>query len=250
MNPYDGPDGEGFRPDEDVDTDMITMNPPRWQGWRSRRPIAVAGVAAVALAAGGGVGYAATHTVTTRTADTAAVSAASTPTPAPSAVPAPGPPGGRGWHGFPGRMPGGAIRFAPGPIGLGLIHGAFTVPKANGGYQTLDVQRGKVTAVSATSVTVKSADGYTVTYTVTSKTLVDARAAGIGSVKKGDSVFITATASGTTPTAANIADLSVFKQSGGPFGFRYKGGHMQPLVPKKAPAQSQVQVQVQVRQAP
>ena len=244
MNPYDGPDGEGFRPDEDLDTDMITMRPPRWQGWRPRRPIAVAGVAAVALAAGGGVGYAATHTISTRTTDTATVSATSSPLPAPSAVPAPGSPGGRGWHAFPGRMPGGAIRFAPGPVGAGLIHGVFTVPKSNGGYQTLDVQRGKVTAVSATSVTVQSADGYTVTYTVTSKTLVDAEAAGIGSVKKGDSVFVTATVNGTTSTATNIADLSVFKQSGGPFGFRYRGGHMQPLVPKK------VQVQAQVQQAP
>lgn len=242
MNPYDGPDGEGFRPDEDFDTDMITMRPPRWQGWRPRRPIAVAGVAVVALAAGGGVGYAATHTISTRTADAATVSATSSPLPAPSAVPAP--PGGRGWHAFPGRMPGGAIRFAPGPVGAGLIHGVFTVPKSNGGYQTLDVQRGKVTAVSATSVTVKSTDGYTVTYTVTSKTLVDAKAAGIGSVKKGDSVFVTGTVSGTTSTATNIADLSVFKQSGGPFGFRGRGGHMQPLVPKK------VQVQVQVQQAP
>lgn len=242
MKPYDGPDGEGFRPREDFDTDMITMKPPRWQGWRPRRPIAVAGVAVVALAAGGGVGYAATHSLSTRPADTATVSATSSPLPAPSAAPAP--PGGRGWHAFPGRMPGGAIRFAPGPIGAGLIHGAFTVPKSNGGYQTLDVQRGKVTAVSATSVTVKSADGYTVTYTVTSKTLVDAKAAGIGSVKKGDSVFVTATVSGTTPTATNIADLSVFKQYGGPFGFGYKGHHMQPLVPKR------VHVQVQVQQAP
>ncbi len=229
MNPHDGHDGEEFRPDEDFNTDMITMNPPRWQRRRTGRPIAVAGVAVVALAAGGGVGYAATHSLSKRATDTAAVSAAATPTPTPSA-PAPGSrPGsrpGRGWRGgfggggFGGGMPGGPVRFARGPVGAGLIHGEFTAPKSGGGYQTVDVQQGKVTAVSATSVTVKSVDGYSVTYTVTSKTVVDAQAAGIGSLKKGDSIFITATVSGSTPTAANIIDLTAVKAGHASFGFR------------------------------
>ena len=219
MNPYDGPDGEGFRPDEDFDSDMITMHPPRWQRWRPGRPIAVAGVAVVALVAGGGVGYAATHSGAKPAADTAAVS--STPSPAPSApAPGHGPGPGRGWHGFGGGIPGGPARFARGPIGAGLIHGEFTIPKPGGAYQTVDVQLGTVTAVSGTSVTVKSSDGYSVTYTVTSKTVVDARAAGIGSVKKGDSIFVTATVSGSTPTAANIVDTTAVKSGHASFGYR------------------------------
>lgn len=235
MNPYDGPDGEGLRPDEDFGTDMITMNPPRWQRWRPGRPIAVAGVAAVALAAGGGVGYAATHSGARPAADTAAVS--STPSPTPSAV-APDQGAGHGWRGgFPGGIPGGPTRFARGPVGAGLIHGEFTVPKPGGGYQTVDVQMGTVTAVSSTSVTVKSADGYSVTYTVTSKSVVDAQAAGIGSVKKGDSVFITATVSGSTPTAATIIDMTAVKAGRSSFGFR--------AAPPKPPS-----AQVQGVQAP
>jgi hypothetical protein len=235
MSPYDGPDGDDFPPDGEA-SDMITINPPRWQRWRPGRPITVAGVAVVALAAGGGVGYAATHSITTPAADTAAVSAASTPAPTPSPVaPAPGSHQGRGFRGFGGGIPGGPARFAPGPIGGGLIHGEFTVPKSGGGYQTLDVQQGTVTAVSATSVTVKSADGYSVTYTVTSKTLVDAQAAGIGSVKKGDSLFVTATVSGTTPTATNIIDLTAVKAGHASFGFR--GAPPNPPSAKTQPAQ-------------
>jgi hypothetical protein len=49
-----------------------------------------------------------------------------------------------------------------------VLHGQVTIQKPGGGYETLDVQRGTVTAVSATSLTVKSTDGYTTTYAVTS----------------------------------------------------------------------------------
>jgi len=221
MNTYDGRDGEDFRPDdEDFGTDMITMNPPRWQRWRHGRPITVAGVAVVALAGGAGIGYAAT-TSASKPAAATTVSAPAAPTP--SASPAPGSGSGsgpgHGWRAYGGGIPGGPTRFARGPLGAGLIHGEFTEPKSGGGYQTIDVQVGTVTAVSGTSVTVKSADGYTVTYTVTSKTVVDAQAAGIGSVKKGDSIFVTATVSGSTPTAADIQDLTAIKAGRASFGF-------------------------------
>lgn len=235
MNPYDGPDGEGSRPDEDFDADMIMMSPPRWQRRRYGRPVTVAGVAVVALAGGAGVGYAATHSIASPAAPTAAVAAAASPSPsARPAAPQPGPM--HRWRmygggGFPAGIPGGPVRFARGPIGGGLVHGAFTVPKAGGGYQTLDVQRGTVTAVSATSVTVKSADGYTATYNVTSKTVVDAEAAGIGSVKKGDTIVLFATVSGGTATASNIMDTTAIKSGHASFG--YPG----PANPPKAPAQ-------------
>lgn len=209
------------------DEDMITMGSPRWQRWWPGRPMAVAGVAVVALAGGAGIGYAATHSQPAKAggADTAAVAATSpsaSPSPA-SGAPEPAYRARRGWFAFPG-----------GPAGLGLaggaIHGQLTVPKSGGGYQTVDVQDGTVTAVSATSVTVKSADGYAATYTVTSNTVVDAEAAGIGSVKKGDTVFVTATVSGSTATAASVFDQTAVKN--GRVSFHFPGGgpvKMQPV---------------------
>jgi hypothetical protein len=223
MNPYEGPDGNDVRPDGDFDTDMIMMNSPRWQRWRAGRPIAVAGVAVVALAGGAGVGYAATHSLAAKPAahNATVAAAAATPTPSPSAVPGkPGERGGPGWRAFAGGgMLPGPGRFLLGPIGGGILHGQFTTPKSGGGYQTVDVQNGTVTAVSANSVTVKSADGYTFTYTVTSKTVVGAQSAGIGSVKKGDTVFVTATVSGSTATAAGIIDVTAIKSGRASFGF-------------------------------
>jgi len=108
------------------------------------------------------------------------------------------------------------------------VHGQLTVPKSGGGYQTLDVQTGTVTAVSSGAITVKSADGFTATYAVTSNTVVGAQSAGIGSVKKGDTVFVSATVSGSTATAASIVDMTAIKNGRASFGF--------PEPPQKAPA--------------
>ena len=55
--------------------------------------------------------------------------------------------------------------------GLGMVqHGDFTVQGANGTSTAMTLQRGTVTAVSGTSVTVKSTDGFTATYAVDSST--------------------------------------------------------------------------------
>jgi hypothetical protein len=169
-----------------------------------------AGVAATALAGGAGVAYAATQSGSPVAASTTSQSVAS-PSPSPSATPAT-----PGHHKFVG--PGiGAIGGIAG-IG-GAVHGQLTVPKSGGGYQTVDVQRGTVTAVSATSISVKSADGYTATYAVTGSTEVNAESAGIGAVKTGDSVFVTATASGGSATASNVTDITSIRASRGAFGF-------------------------------
>jgi hypothetical protein len=47
---------------------------------------------------------------------------------------------------------------------------------------------------------------------------VNAQAAGIGTVKVGDTVAITATVSGKTATAASIIDLTSIRSSHGSFG--------------------------------
>jgi hypothetical protein len=216
MSPQDGPDDGDFQPDDEFPHDMITMNPPRRPRWRPSRPATVAAVAVVALAGGGGVGYAATHSIAPKAADTASVATS----PSPSAGAGQG--NGHGWRSFAGGFPlRGGLGLGPGGgLGGGVVHGQLTVPKSGGGYQTVDVQSGTVTAVNSSSVTVKSADGFTASYAVTSNTVVDAKSAGIGSVKDGDTVFVTATVSGSTATAANIVDVTAVKAGRASFGFR------------------------------
>ena len=139
-----------------------------------------------------------------------------TPSPsARSAFPHQGRPGGFGF-GFGGPF--------------GAVHGQFVVPKSGGGYQTIDTQRGSVTAVSTNSITVKSADGFTKTYQVSSSTNVDAQRDGIGSVKTGHQVAVTATDGGGTAAAVSILDFSLLPSlHGGP-----GGSHTAPPTPSAA----------------
>ena len=100
------------------------------------------------------------------------------------------------------------------PLGglFGAVHGTVVVPKPGGGYQTVAFQNGKVTAVSSTSITLRSADGYSHTYLVTSSTMVNAQRDGIGSIKAGNQVMVDATVSGSTATAVRVVDLSLLQQ--------------------------------------
>ena len=142
----------------------------------------ITGIAAVALTAGG-VAFAASQSGPTPAAFTAAV------TSAPSASPAAGA-RKHAAHGWLAR----------------LEHGEFTV-RTKKGDQVIDIQRGQVTAVSATSVTVKSADGFTATYTVNGDTKVrkDKHLVAIGDVHTGDKVGVLAVNSGGD-TAKRITD--------------------------------------------
>jgi hypothetical protein len=117
-------------------------------------------------------------------------------------------PGGPFAIGGPGALAG------PGALGglFGAVHGTAVVPKPGGGYQTIAFQNGKVTAVSSTSITVHSADGYSHSYRVTSSTLVNAQRDGIGSVKAGNQVIVTATVNGGTDTATRVIDVSMLQQ--------------------------------------
>jgi hypothetical protein len=186
-----------------------------WLG--SRRVAVMAGVITVGVLAGAGVAVAATSS--------------SSPTPTPSASPpasarpalpgmprsaSPGPatPPKGAWriHGAPG--PFGPAFAGPGMLGglFGAVHGTVVVPKSGGGYQTVAFQNGKVTAVSSTSITLRSADGYSRTYPVTSSTNVNAQRDGIGSIKAGNQVVVTATVSGSTTTVIRIIDVTQLQQ--------------------------------------
>ena len=132
-----------------------------------------------------------------------------------SASPDPATPPKGAWriHGAPG--PFGPAFAGPGMFGGGLfgaVHGTVVVPKSGGGYQTVAFQNGKVTAVSGTSITLHSADGYNRTYPVTSSTIVNAQRDGIGSIKAGNQVVVTATVSGSTTTVIRIIDVTQLQQ--------------------------------------
>jgi hypothetical protein len=124
-------------------------------------------------------------------------------------------PGGAGGFGG-GRLGGG--RFGGGAAGLAnALHGDFTV-SVNGAYQTDRLQTGTVTSVSATDITVASADGYTQTYTVGSGTSVDNGADTISNVAKGNTVTVIAAVSGNTATANTIQDTTLNPNAGPPGG--------------------------------
>jgi hypothetical protein len=162
----------------------------------------VAGTAAAVLATSvaGGVAWA------TSSAD---------PTPSPSASPStpsttPDKPGDPG-KGGPGHR---------GQFGLGgALHGEFVVKKNDGTYQTVATQRGEVTAVSQDSITVKSEDGYSRTYTITEDTLVNAARDGIDDVKTGNTVTVSAVVADGKATASSINDGTVRDAAGEKWGF-------------------------------
>jgi hypothetical protein len=117
-------------------------------------------------------------------------------------------------------------------LGGGVIHGEYTV-KNGSTYQTLDEQVGTVQSVSKTSISVRSADGFTQTYVVESSTVVDAQADGISTVTAGDTVRVEALVQETnnppTRTATNIVDVTKIGSSRKGFGLgmgpgQYGGG--------------------------
>jgi hypothetical protein len=99
------------------------------------------------------------------------------------------------------------------------VHGQIVLAKPGGGYQTVDFQNGTVTKVNSTSITLKSADGFSQSYPITSSTIVSAGRNGIGSVTSGNSAIVIATVSGSTANAARIIDLTLLKASHQMFGF-------------------------------
>ncbi len=89
----------------------------------------------------------------------------------------------------------------------GVEHGELTV-HTKAGDKVVDVQRGTVTAVDATSVTVKSLDGFSASYTLdpTTKVHKDKKAAAVGDVAVNDRVQLQATKTDTTATVNRIGD--------------------------------------------
>ncbi|MEP7368936.1 MAG: hypothetical protein ABI662_04725 [Dermatophilaceae bacterium] len=107
---------------------------------------------------------------------------------------APGADGGKNGRNVPGLpgQPGGRVQGLPGLenlLGGTALHGDVTA-NAGGSVQSLVFQRGEVTAVSGTSVTLKSSDGFTATYGLNATT----RSRG-ATLAKGGQAFVLARAS-------------------------------------------------------
>jgi hypothetical protein len=171
------------------------QQPPR--RWSLRETAAAVAVAAVIAALGGAAVYAATES------SSRSFGASHQAFGPGSAMPS----GPGGQHGPAG---------APGPVALEAtsLHGEFVVPGA-GGYTTVLTQTGMVTAISPTSITVRSADGYSQTYVVPTE-------AGKASPPLGvdDQVVVRATLSGQTATVTEIGNPTGLGGPSGPHGPR------------------------------
>jgi hypothetical protein len=103
-----------------------------------------------------------------------------------------GPGGPSGQHLGPMGGPGGSVGGqGSGPTPL---HGEFVVADGSGGYATELTQTGIVTAISPTSITVRSEDGFSQTYVVTAR----------AQPQVDDQVVVHATRTGQTATVTNI----------------------------------------------
>ena len=136
--------------------------------------------------------------------------AAQTPSPSPTPkLEAPDRPGHMG-KGFPGLL-------RPG----GYLHGEFTVEKSGGGYEVVVVQKGTVTGKSADTLTVRSEDGYSATYTVNSDTRIvrEGDQAKLADLANDDTVYVAGVKSGSTVTARFVHEGRLLAK-----GFRHGDG--------------------------
>ena len=161
---------------------------------RARRTATVATGVVIAVAAGGAA-WAASGT----DGATASPSAAS-PDASPSASPGEDrtPTYGEGR----GRFGGG------GPHGRGLggvLHGEAVVPDGEA-YREVAFQRGTVSAVGPTSLTVNSEDGFSRTYVLDDETVVDGTAGDSSSLAEGDAVRVLADLDGEVATATSVQE--------------------------------------------
>jgi hypothetical protein len=153
----------------------------------TRTKLLTAGVATLALT--GGIG--------------ASIASADTPSPAPSANPSSSTAPQAGKHA--GKQAAKHARHQA--LANRALHGEATLggPKKQ---RVVDFQRGTVSRVSATSITVKSPDGFTATYAVNAQTKVrkEKALAKIADVKAADHVRVVAVKSGSAVTAKAVRD--------------------------------------------
>ena len=94
------------------------------------------------------------------------------------------------------------------PAGIGTVLHGQAIATFSGGTQTVLVQRGDVTSVTGSSIALKSSDGFTATYQVTSSTKVICGDSTTSSLTSGTEVFLVATQNGGQPVANEIIEVS------------------------------------------
>ncbi len=175
---------------------------------RTKTMVAAGGVALALAGTGAGVAIAQTSTPAPAPPNNSAPNPAA-PTPA---APTPAAPNSA----TPKAHAPCARKHARGHMGRGLMgkveHGEFTTHTTSGD-KVLDVQRGTVSAVDAGTITVKSTDGFTATYTINPTTTVhkDKKAAQVSQIAVNDRVQLVAVKSGNTDTAQHIGDAGPAK---------------------------------------
>jgi hypothetical protein len=160
------------------------------------RAIRAAGWVAVGAIAAGGVATAATTTGGSNSNGTTTTTAATVGTLPVATTPSTGA-GKAGKAGRAGK--GGRL----GKLQGRLLHGEFTVEGKDGKPMNVAEQRGTVKAVSSTSITLTSKDGFSHTYVVDSSThvRVDGKKGAISGVKPGQDAAVLAKVDGSTETA-------------------------------------------------
>jgi hypothetical protein len=88
-------------------------------------------------------------------------------------------------------------------MGDRVLHGQLTIRTKDGGVRTVDTQLGAVTAVSSTALTVKSSDGFTMTWVLDGDTKVrkDRGPAKVSDLAVGETVRLAGPAAGDGATA-------------------------------------------------
>lgn len=94
----------------------------------------------------------------------------------------------------------------------GVLHGEYVTRDGDGGFQTRADQRGEATAVSATSITVKSEDGFTRTYVIDDDTRIGGAFGEPAEIAVGDAVHVFAVLDGDTARARRIGDITDMKR--------------------------------------
>ena len=139
-----------------------------------------------------------------------AIGSATAASPSPSPSPygygqaGPGMPPDGPMHAFGGRMRG----PLGGPMDGDVLHGEATVKAPDGSTKVVVTQSGDITDISGTAITVKSSDGYVATYTVDKDTRISLNGTDgtASSLKKGDTVHVVGTQSGSTNHADAVLD--------------------------------------------
>lgn len=158
---------------------------------------------------------------------------ASSPSPRPA-------PDGRDGFGMPPGLAAGGGMF--GPLGAAgrVLHGEATVQKPGGGTTVVHFQNGVISAINGSTVTVKSSDGFTSTFTVngTTRITLNGTQGTLSKLGKNDKVRILGVENGTQTVARMVLDgVPAQGMFGGRFGehMRERLGHrmMQQQAPGK-----------------